>query len=105
LPQKPRAPASSIGTRERIIDAVVALLAAGEHVLPAHRGEALERQLLDRALGLLQAEDVGPLLVQQPPHEPSRWRTELMFQVATMSGIRAILLRRPSRPIPASAQS
>ena len=50
-------------------DAVIALHAVHEHVAVAERREMLARKMLVRGLGLLQAQDIGLLLLKQPAHQ------------------------------------
>ena len=50
-------------------DAVVPLLPSRDHVGIAKRGKALHRDLVDRALALLQAQDIGRLFLQQLQHD------------------------------------
>ena len=70
-------------------DAVIALLAVERDVLVAQPLETLAREFVVRALGLLQAEDVGADGLDEPATRLMRKRTELMFQVVTVMGMRS----------------
>ena len=59
----------SNGSRESHHDAVIALLSVERDVLVAEPLEALERKLVVRTLGLLQADDVRPHRLDELRHE------------------------------------
>ena len=68
-------------------DAVIALLPVERDVLVAEPLEALERESVVGALGLLQAQDVGLRALMNLATRSMRSRTELMFQVVILRGM------------------
>ena len=67
---------------------MVSLLPIQGGIIVTETFETLERKSVIGAFGLLQAEDIGLCALKNRATRSIRRRTELMFQVVTLNGMR-----------------